>query len=271
MFSCADEKGSLLVGALIVSILLGIFSISIYLHIKDIIQLRQAEIHSSSAKINSKRLTLSKLSNKAYHSGRTLQNCINGKSTKGKHTISRVLCVTQHDAESVNLQTAAIDFNKIFKTFTSCLKAESAEPNHIFPLEGTSNISSLTCKEVLPDDLIVIDGNLSLAKLALEESCLSSTIAATGYIHINEMDINCDSMLLAGGDIYIESLQSLSESKVRTSLVSGSGAILVPAITGEIEIAAFSSGNISLASAPLQDPPYMLPPLLDMEVLGFTE
>jgi len=266
----SEVQGSLLLGALIISLLLSYFATSIYLHSRDVITLRQAEVHAVTASSHSKFLTLKDL--KHGRSNTQGVRCEGQAAKTGKHSISHSLCIAEYDTEPIYLNHVAIDYNKFFDTFTPCIEQVELSSSDIFPLEPQSNASALSCIAVPPDEVnIIIKGNLRLADFSSDETCEFLTLAATGFLHIEKLDISCDTLIVAGGDIYIEDINAIVESPIKVSFVSGSGAILAPYASGAIEIAAFSSGDILLAPSSLQREPYLLPPLLEKEVLGFTE
>jgi len=265
-----EDQGSLLLGALIISLLLSYFATSIYLHSRDVITLRQAEVHAVTASSRSRWLTLKELKQDTLNTQGV--RCEGQAAETGRHSISHSLCIAEYHTEAVSLSPVAIDYNQFFDIFTPCIKQAELLSSDIFPLEPQSNASALSCIEVAPDEVnIIINGNLRLADFGSGETCKFLTLAATGFLHIEKLDISCDTLIVAGGDIFIEDINAIAESSIKVSLVSGSGAILAPYASGAIELAAFSSGSILLAPSSLQKEPYLLPPLLKKEVLGFIE
>lgn len=166
----------------------------------------------------------------------------------------------------------SFDYNKIFREPAGCSltqHAEALQSEFGFHLSAGAQLAKQTCREAPAQ----IQNLALLSNLALEHPIqVSGILAAVGYMDLRgKVRINDPSIIIAGGDLYIESLESSLPAGAPLTLISTSGVVQIKEIspTIQLKVITWAGAYLGGPSGAQQSP--LLPPLLTVHPLGFIK
>lgn len=155
------------------------------------------------------------------------------------------------------------NYNQIFREAFECpidIRHGPVLSTAITPIR-----SSRTCRETLTST--VLKGNLMQDSINLD----SSTLAATGFLEISgDLLLSEDTLMVAGGNIWISRIDSADKLPKKLTIVSASGAVVVQNISPHIQTKILAKQWVSAPSTPSfeQDSNQLIPPIISRQILS---
>lgn len=283
-------KGSTLIIVLILTSLLGLSVIASFKIIHRNTQNINGEMHSHIARERAIEKVFNALGSVPNSANRNIY-CTDEKGLKGFHEIRRALCVAHYPVNFSLLSSSIIDtstvsqqkmpgfnFNQLFDKASPCdtipFSWNERAPSGI-QLGMTSVVSSQTCTIHDSQDIndLRVLSNLSISApittIAAAAPEDHATLAAIGFADINAvLSIETNSLIVAGGDLYIKTLANQSAKEYEVSLISSSGLVHIEQITGTLRLKAIARDRVFLPrNYQPSSEQLLLPPLL--EILPF--
>jgi hypothetical protein len=183
-------------------------------------------------------------------------------SSEARWPVSRKICVFQ----PINKEQLLIDYNLMFSAAVAC---KEEDPLQSLATSG-SFVSSQACfLDAINQQEQSFLGNLfskNPITFPLKEHEVTR-VAATGLISFKHtLEFSSDLLIVAGGDLFIEKLNALLDSRV--TLVSASGKVMVNQISGPVSLKVISAADVILPPHTSQHEVELLPPALEWYLVG---
>lgn len=168
---------------------------------------------------------------------------------------------------SYDLPAGTVDYDSVFRNTTTCAMS-IAEATPTTPLPP---LSARTCplSGVVPAN-ITRQENIEGRNLSLVVTTnVPSVLASPGRVRVlTRLTISSDLVVVAGGDVFIERLESSSTDQTRVSIFSSLGDITVGSIAPNIALFSAGRRRIEVPPSP-QSLSYPLPPFRGRGLRGF--
>lgn len=211
-------------------------------------------------------------------------NCSSTDSSKMGILIQRTICGKYSPDNLNDLQTMLskgkspfVDFSKVLAQSFECgnLGSNGYSTKTTFGtyLSDGSIRASKTCQISSLNLLGELTGNfnIELGSLVVEPNSIPTVIAGSGYIDLLSLDArNSKLLVLAGGDLHIQSLQNTSGKLLNITIVSLGGEITIDKSMGDVAILAWAAKGVSVPFTSLSADP-VLPPIKGREILGLFQ
>jgi hypothetical protein len=167
------------------------------------------------------------------------------------------------------------DYNNFFLSPTACnptpFRCDQPSSLILTPAAGCS--AGLCAKAPRGDgDLVAVLANLDLSEKYLIEAAPHAhkpfVLAASGFIHLEELELRRNALIVAGGDLILDHLSNWSKREV--TLVAATGRVQVRSISGTMRLRALGKAGVYLPIGAVCQTQSLslLPKGLPLEILG---
>jgi len=273
------NRGSILISVLIFSTLIAYLTLRSYMNMRQSLLLRQDSIHSKIADLDSMNSLLGQLSS-AHNPD--FYECVNAQAKAGKFMLSKETCILTGPAPSIihDNPLPLLNYTQIFSGPSACEVIADENNIYSFELSPSALIAGTSCLSLPPSEwsTYILRSNLVISDTFHTPNNNPTTLllAASGYIDLqSSLLLQSNLIILAGGDLHIQNIQTDHLQHFRLSLFSASGKIIVDNVEGNPLIYCTSrlgSEGPFACLGPIQESPdYSLLPELTAEVLGVWE
>ena len=125
-----------------------------------------------------------------------------------------------------------------------------------------------TCLNFTPQPQATLRENLKLEGDTVVDASIK-LLGSVGYIEAQStLTLSGDILIVAGGDLFIEALQSAG-SPLNATLVSATGAVLVHTLDPQIRLRVIAWQGAFVPSHLTHQASSLMPPILEKQILGF--
>lgn len=241
-----DQHGGALIAAVVVTVIVAICTASAFFSLRSTLRLAQNAKFGPINRFQHELRIAKDIRNNSLIECRTINESLEWNE------ILPSLCFANGTGPSV----PSIDYNWVFSKSSVCL--------------GTVDTATDTCsvEGEVSKDLVVID-NLSSNEFS-SKGVDVRMIASAGWLTLSRLSVEADTVVIAGSDLGIGSIEALDGRPHKVTLVSARGSISLTSTSVGISILPLPHKNyIGPPFAP--EPPYPLPPVVTSMLLGRRE
>lgn len=286
----SDDRGITFMLFVVVSALFALSTALTFLNCRAIIKMEGEDSHSEISRTKASYRVGETAIYPYQISGRSSLLCFTERGGSAGIVLPRTLCAFSAAAPRDNLAAVSADiarnvnspplinYSEIFAVMNPCEELSVSVDSLPIRITPSALLAPQTCTAVDPDSegRFVTGGNIWLGKPALVAAGRREQyflLAALGYIAAaSDLVLHSDTLVVAGGDIYIERVVNSTTSDIRLTIISATGSITLNKVSGpQMHIQAhgrhgvFVSSNIALENNGLPAPELSLEIILKDE------